>query len=145
MSALFATADEDGDLNSNGNNDGGGSDDESLTPVGAIAGGTVGGVAGLVIIAGITWFVLRRRKLGRDPATPDEIQGSIPATGIYAAESVGKPLGYQSQTATHQIPTTDTLHLEATEREMTTVPPTELDADPSERPVSELMGSRGHH
>lgn len=41
----------------------GDNDDDSETNVGAIAGGTVGGVVGLVLIMWTAWFVLRRHKL----------------------------------------------------------------------------------
>ena len=36
-------------------------DDGSSSPVGAIAGGVVGGVAGLALVVLAVWFLLRRR------------------------------------------------------------------------------------
>lgn len=56
-----------------------GPDSKSDTPVGAIAGGTVGGVAALVVVAVAAWFYRRRRRRQREQANPAELpedQGS---------------------------------------------------------------------
>lgn len=47
-------------------------DGGSSTPVGAIAGGVVGGVAGIVLVGAAVWFFLRRRKQSAGPAELDE-------------------------------------------------------------------------
>ncbi|KAF1955919.1 hypothetical protein CC80DRAFT_82025 [Byssothecium circinans] len=41
------------------------------TPVGAIAGGVVGGIAVIAIVAILAWFFLRRRKQGEQPGVSD--------------------------------------------------------------------------
>ncbi|KAK3290355.1 uncharacterized protein B0H64DRAFT_63622 [Chaetomium fimeti] len=48
-----------------------GSESES-TPVGAIAGGVVGGVAGIALIAGIVWLLMRRRRKNNGPGPGTE-------------------------------------------------------------------------
>ncbi|KAK4239500.1 hypothetical protein C8A03DRAFT_14122 [Achaetomium macrosporum] len=60
----------------------------SNTPVGAIAGGVVGGVAGLALIAAVAWFLLRRRR-NRQNVMPHsaELPGEhAMQRGYYAAE-----------------------------------------------------------
>lgn len=84
VSALFAKetrgpGEEEGEDERGGNGDG--TDGEPLpssTPVGAIIGGVVGGVGGIALVAGIAWFVLRRRRAG---STAVELEGL--AGGIY--------------------------------------------------------------
>lgn len=47
-------------------------DGGSSTPVGAIAGGVVGGVAGIALIGAAVWFFLRKRRQSNGPAELDE-------------------------------------------------------------------------
>lgn len=135
VSALFAAEDEE---NGDGNNDTGDGEGKSSTPVGAIAGGAVGGVAALAILAGIIWFVLRRRKRARDQS-----HSQTAATAPYGVESVGKPPGYHSQTATPPF-SLNASPYQPTEPERPTVL-IELSTEPSGgRPISELPESSNH-
>ncbi|KAK4039558.1 hypothetical protein C8A01DRAFT_36432 [Parachaetomium inaequale] len=78
---------------------------ESSTPVAAIAGGVVGGVAGIALIGAVAWLLLRRRR--NRNATPGPFPGSEDAysDGHYAPEVVkanptvtpgASPLGFKT-------------------------------------------------
>ncbi|KAH6855347.1 hypothetical protein B0I37DRAFT_300406 [Chaetomium sp. MPI-CAGE-AT-0009] len=75
---------------------GAGSESEpSSTPVGAIAGGVVGGVAGIAIIAGIVWLIMRRRgKTDPSPGDGPGSEGGYYDGARYAPEAVkyGSPM-----------------------------------------------------
>jgi hypothetical protein len=69
-------------ISDNNNEDGGGGGDSgdgddsgSETPVGAIAGGVVGGVAAIAIIGFLIWF-MRRRRRNQGKAGPNELSGT---------------------------------------------------------------------
>ncbi|KAK1221345.1 hypothetical protein PQX77_015846 [Marasmius sp. AFHP31] len=59
---------EGADDGAGGGNNGGGGDKSggSKTPVGAISGGVVGGIVGLLGVAGFIWLLMRRRRQRRD-------------------------------------------------------------------------------
>ena len=59
---------------------GSGGDESSETPVGAIAGGVVGGVAGIAIIGALVFFFLRRRRRSQDTIVDVPEPSSTPGT-----------------------------------------------------------------
>jgi hypothetical protein len=49
-------------------------------PVGAIAGGVIGGVAGIAILAAVAWLLIRRRRNG----DPSPVPGNNDVEGYYS-------------------------------------------------------------
>lgn len=86
-------------------------EDDGGTNVGAIAGGVVGGVAGLAIIGAAAWWFLRKRR-----------RGAVPAVVVADAD---KPNETREMDATAALKTTGG-------------PPRELDATPRDTPRSEM-------
>ncbi len=67
----------------------------SPTPVAAIAGGVIGGVAALALAAAAAWLFLRRRKRTADAALVPGTDPDEPAPGYYAAASAPHKDGYE--------------------------------------------------
>lgn len=70
----------------------------STTNTGAIAGGVIGGVFGGFLIAGMIWFVLRRRRPASAASQPDSPNTAY-STSIPRAEAEGhstQPGGYSN-------------------------------------------------
>ncbi|KAJ5468766.1 hypothetical protein N7475_006518 [Penicillium sp. IBT 31633x] len=65
----------------------------SSSNTGAIAGGVVGGVAGLAILAGLIWFLLRRRKTARNnigvPTDPSPLMSTVGGSSGPVSEVAG--------------------------------------------------------
>lgn len=64
-------------------------DPDTSTPVGAIAGGVIGGVAGVAIIAGVVWFMLKRRRQRShpEPSEPAQYEPATPSKSPAQAQT----------------------------------------------------------
>jgi hypothetical protein len=104
----------------------------SSTPVGAIAGGVIGGVAGIALVAGIIWYALRRPKRAAAEAGQPSQQESTDPSKSPGCQQNGTPT--PPYTAFTSYATADT--------DVAAGPPIELPAaHPETRPLSELDGS----
>ncbi|KAH7382215.1 hypothetical protein BKA66DRAFT_570511 [Pyrenochaeta sp. MPI-SDFR-AT-0127] len=91
------------------------SDSGSSTPVGAIAGGVVGGVALIALLALLTWFFLRRKKQKAEEnpyllnqrhevdATPTKYRMDG-TSGVYEVDGASTPSGYATELHSQQKP-----------------------------------------
>lgn len=122
------------------NSDNGGNQDSgsgSSTPVGAIAGGVVGGVAGIALVGGLVFFYLRKRRGSRDQystAGTTEAPGSSigpdrkPSPGQYAElHSQHSPAPVELEERQYHS------ELDSTPR----APPSELPTEANTRPDAE--------
>ena len=89
-------------------------DGDSSAGTGTIVGGAVGGVAGVALVGGLVWFLLRRRRNAKDPA---ELSGSqIPAykpepgysdssmSPVTGSQASGSPVFVQGQSPSSGYP-----------------------------------------
>lgn len=109
--------DNDNDRGGSGFGSGNGSDnnnddgDNSSTPVGAIVGGTVGGVAGLALLGVLAWFLIRRHKKNDAQQQPPAAaqmqqapapQNTYPPPGVSPAQQFQQPSQHPASPNPHQ-------------------------------------------
>lgn len=120
IAALFTSPNDDDDSRGTG----------SSTPVGAIVGGTIGGVAGLAACGGIAWYLLRRkRKQGQ----------SVP----FDAADSGKSTGQQPPEMSLPGREESAPYSNATSEARRVASPSELPGPDVARPPFEMEVTRG--
>lgn len=84
--------------------------DDEGEPIGAIVGGTVGGVAALVILAGVVWWFFRRKRARLSAVSPTQDEVKMMAVPLSPRELDGdatsrsEPKELQGQHGTSELP-----------------------------------------